>query len=140
MKAGATGDITPKEGKKSSDGIVWSVAKAATSAASPVIYDGLIYCFERQGGLVSCYDAKTGEAKYSKERITGAGAFWASPWAYDGKIFAIDETGATHVLKAGGTFDVLRKNTLGKDMYWSSPAVAGGSLFLRGVDSLYCVK
>ena len=33
-----------------------------------------------------------------------AGAFWASPWAYDGKVFCLDETGTTHVLKAGPTW------------------------------------
>ena len=69
---------------------------------------------------------ETGDAKYSKERLPKAGAFWASPWAYDGKVFAIDETGTTHVIKAGNSFEVLGTNTLGKDMFWSTPAVSGG--------------
>lgn len=139
VKAGATGDITPKAGAKTSDGVAWSVPKAAPGAASPLVYDGLVYTLDRNGGQVGCYDARTGEQKY-KERIPNAGAFWASPWAYDGHIFCLDETGATHVLKAGPSFEVVRKNTLGKDVYWSSPAVAGGAVILRGVDSLVCVK
>jgi outer membrane protein assembly factor BamB len=139
IKAGATGDITPKAGEKSSDGMAWAAKGAAPGAASPLVLDGHVYTLDRQGGQVTCLDAKTGEQKY-KERIPNAGAFWASPWAYDGKVFCLDETGTTHVLKAGPTFEVLRKNTLGKDVYWSSPAVAGGSVFLRGVDSLVCVR
>jgi outer membrane protein assembly factor BamB len=140
VKPGAKGDITPKDGKKDSEGIAWSVAKAMPSAASPLVYDGLVYTFDRNGGTVSCFDAKTGDAKYSKERIPKAGAFWASPWAYDGKVFAIDESGTTHVIKAGSQFEVLSTNTLGKDMFWSSPAVSGGMLLIRGVDSLYGIK
>ncbi len=140
VKPGAKGDITPKEGKKESEGVAWSVAKAVPSAASPLVYDGLVYTFDRRDGTVSCYDAKTGEAKYSKERLPKAGAFWASPWAYDGKVFAIDETGTTHVIKAGSSFEVLSTNSLGKDIFWSTPAVSGGMLLIRGVDSLYGIK
>ena len=140
IKAGATGDISLKPGETSNAGVAWSVARGAPGAASPLIYDGYVYAFERNGGLVSCFEAKTGKAAYSKERISNAGEFWASPWAYDGKIFCIDGNGTTHVLKAGPSFEALGKNTLGKDVYWSSPAIAAGSLFVRGVDSLYCIK
>lgn len=140
VKAGATGDITPKDGAKESDGVAWSAPKAMPSAASPLVYDGLVYTFDRQDGTVSCYDAKTGKEKYKGERIPNAAAFWASPWAYDGKVFALDEKGTTHVLKAGGEFEVLKANTLGKDTYWSTPAVAGGNVLIRGVDALWCIK
>ena len=63
----------------------------------------------------------------------------ASPWAADGKVFCLDETGATHVLKAGAEFDVVRVNKLGRDTYWSTPAAANGALYIRSVDSLYCI-
>jgi outer membrane protein assembly factor BamB len=99
-----------------------------------------VYTFDRNGGTVSCFDAKTGKAEYTKERISNAKAFWASPWAYEGKIFAIDESGVTHVLKAGPTFEPIRTNALDRDVYWSTPAVAGGNLFIRSVDALVCVK
>lgn len=140
IKAGVTGDISLKAGESANAGVAWSVPRAVPAAASPLIYQGYVYTFERQGGLVSCYDAKTGKATYSKERISNAAAFWSSPWAYDGKIFCMDETGTTHILKAGPTFDVLGTNKLGRDVYWSTPAIAGGSIILRGVDSLYCIK
>ncbi len=140
IKAGATGDISLKSGETSNAGIAWSVPRAAPGAASPLIYDGYVYTFERQGGQVSCFNAKTGEAAYSKERLSGADAFWASPWAYDGKIFCIDAKGTTHVIKAGPKFEPIGTNTLGRDVYWSTPAVANGSLIIRGVDSLYCIQ
>ena len=89
--------------------------------------------------MVSCYDAKTGKPAYKRERLQDAAAFWASPWAYDGKVFCLDDGGTTHVLQAGPEFKVLGKNTLG-DQFWASPAVAGGALILRGVENVYCVK
>jgi outer membrane protein assembly factor BamB len=133
------GNISLAEGKTSNEWVIWSAPKSAPAAASPLLVDGYLYLFERQGGLVSCLNAKTGKLEY-KERIPGAKAFWASPWSYGGKVFGIDEDGTTYVLEAGPKFKVIRKNTLSPDVYWSSPAVAGGQLFLRGVDNLFCIK
>jgi hypothetical protein len=55
-------------------------------------------------------------------------------------VFGIDEDGVTHVLKAGKEFKVIRKNTLEKDLYWSTPALAGGMVFVRGVDQVFGIK
>ena len=90
--------------------------------------------------MISCFDAKTGKAAYKDERIPSAKAFWASGWAYDGKVFALDEDGVTHVLKAGPTFELIRANKLGKDVYRSSPALVDGLVIMRGVDSLVGIK
>ena len=139
VTAGAKGEITLKGGESSGDGIAWTATKAWPGASSPLVYDGFVYVIDRNGGTISCFDAKTGKAAYTKERIPGAGAFWASPWAADGKIFCLDETGAAHVLKAGAEFEVVRVNKLGRDTYWATPAAAGGALFIRSVDSLYCI-
>ncbi|WP_439622797.1 outer membrane protein assembly factor BamB family protein [Gemmata sp.] len=137
VKAGATGDVTPKAGETASDGVAWAAARAWPGAASPLVYDGRVYVLERNGGLVSCFDAKTGKAAYKSERIPGAGAFWASPWGADGQVFCLDATGATHVLKAGDEFEVVRVNRLDPDTYWATPAAADGALFVRSVESLY---
>jgi outer membrane protein assembly factor BamB len=139
VKAGAKGDITPKPGEASNAGIAWTAPRAWPAASSPLAYDGYVYIIDRNGGTISCFDAKTGKAAYTKERIPNAGAFWASPWAADGKIFCLDETGATHVLKAGAEFEMVGVNKLGRDMYWATPAAAGGALFIRSVDAIYCV-
>lgn len=140
VKAGATGDISPAAGETASDGVVWSVPRAMPSAASPLPDEGYVYTFDRNGGTASGFDAKTGKAEYTKERISNARAVWASPWAYGGQVFVLDESGATHVLKAGPEFEMLRTNALGRETYWSSPSVAGGNVFIRGVDSLTCIK
>jgi outer membrane protein assembly factor BamB len=138
VKAGASGDITLKAGTQSNSGVAWRLPQAGPSTASPLLYEGYLYILEERGGLVSCYDAKTGKQMY-KERIPGAAGFTASPWAYEGKVFCLDDSGTTHVLQAGTKFHVVGTNTI-EEMCWSSPAVAGGALFLRTVDRLYCIK
>ena len=139
IKAGVTGDISPKMGQSTSDGIAWSVPRGAPAAATPLVYNGYVYCCARDG-RISCFDAKTGKAAYKDEQIPQAKPFWASPWANDGKVFALDEDGATHVLKAGPEFEVIRVNKLGKDKYWSSPALVDGMVILRGIDSIVGIR
>lgn len=138
VKAGASGDITPAKGETASKGVAWSQPKAGPSMASPLVYRGHVYVLER-GGMLSCYDAKTGKPAYEKERLPAARSFWASPVAGDGKVYCLDEDGQMFVLQAGPEFKVLGKNKL-DDMFWSTPAAAGGAIFLRGVDHLYCIK
>jgi outer membrane protein assembly factor BamB len=137
VKAGATGDITPKKDETKSDGVVWSRARSGPGIASSVLYQDLLYITE--GARIHCYKAATGEPAYLKERLEGARGFTSSPWAYNGKIFCLDEDGKVFVIKAGPEFELLGKNTL-SEMFWASPAIASGSLILRGAENLYCVK
>jgi outer membrane protein assembly factor BamB len=139
VKAGASRDITPKADETTSSGVAWSQPKAGATMASPLVYDGYLYILERNRGEISCFDIKTGKPAYQKEQIAGAKAFWASPWAYDGKIFCLDDGGNTHVLKAGPKLEVIRTNTI-KDQFWASPAISGGVVILRGVNNTYAIK
>ena len=62
--------------------------------------------------------------------------FTASPWAYNGRVFALSEDGDTYVIQAGPEFKVLSKNSM-NEMALATPAVANGSVFLRTVSKLY---
>ncbi len=137
VKHGAKGDITPKDKEKLGDFILWSNDKGAPSMSTPVLYQGYLYVAEQRGGTLVCIDAKTGKEMY-RERIPRSSGVTSSPWAYEGKIFVIDDSGTTHVVEAGKEFKVVNTNPL-KEMFWSSPAISQGSLFLRGVDHLYCI-
>ena len=63
----------------------------------------------------------------------------ACPVATGDHVLVLDETGAAAMIKAGPKFEVVGSGKL-DDVFWSSPAVAGGALYLRGVDHLYCVR
>ena len=66
----------------------------------------------------------------------GGSLFTASPWAYNGRIFAISEDGDTYVVKAGPEFEMLGVNAL-EEWTLATPAVANGSLIVRTVSALY---
>jgi outer membrane protein assembly factor BamB len=138
VRAGAAGDISLKEGQTSNAGVAWSQPRGGPEKASPLVYNGHLYILRTNGGIFTCYDAKSGKQLY-RQRIPGAAAFWTSPWAADGKIFCLDDAGTTYVLDGGPEFKLIGTNKL-NEMFWASPAVAGRSVYLRSVDHLYCVR
>jgi len=74
---------------------------------------------------------------YGKVRIDpAAGAFTASPWAANGKLFALSEDGDTFVIAAGPEYKLLHKNSL-DELSMATPAIARGSLFIRTSSKLY---
>lgn len=118
------------------DGVAWVAARGGPPMASPLLYRGYLYVLGQGSGILTVYDAKTGQVAY-KERIPGASGFTASPWAAGDKVFALDGDGTTFVLAAGPKFELLGRNPLG-EMCWASPALSAGMLFLRTIDHLYC--
>ena len=76
---------------------------------------------------------------YGRQRLdVSASGFAASPWAYNGKLFALSEDGVAYVIQAGPEFKLLGKNSL-DEMTMATPAVARGSLFIRTQSKLYRV-
>lgn len=138
VKAGAEGDINLLEGETSSQGVLWANLDAPLGNPSPLLYEGLLYLLSSRGGELSCIDPATGNLLYT-EKIDKVGACWASPWAYDGKIFFYDEKGVTSVVKAGKEFELLYQNKL-EDKFWSSIAAKDNALLIKGVDKLYCLR
>ena len=136
IKPGASGDITLADGAKSNQHIVWFLPQAGAYNPTPLIYGDVFYTLLDRG-FFTAHDAKTGEEVYGKQRIErGAGAFSASPWAYNGHLFVLSEDGDTFVIKAGDTFQVVGKNSL-DEMSMATPAIADGSLYLRTRTKLY---
>jgi len=136
VKAGAEGDITPKEGEETSSGVEWTLPDAGLANASPLLYKGFIYIIGGRGEIL-CLDAVKGVQVY-KEKASGAGAVWASPWAYNDKISFLDENGVTHSFKAGEKYELFSENKL-DDRFWASVAASGDSYVFKGAKKLYCI-
>src|SRR5262249_39323368 len=118
------------------ESIVWSRDNAGPYNPSPLIYGDYLYVLY-DFGFFGCFDARTGKEIYNKVRmVPGANAFTASPWAYNGKIYCLSEEGDTFVIEAGPKYKVVGKNSL-NEMCMASPAIAGGSLFIRTLTKLY---
>jgi len=139
VKPGATGDITLEDEQNSNDYVQWCQRRAAPYNTSPLIYgDDAYICLDQ--GIMACYDARTGEVVYEKKRLP-ARHFTASPWAYDNKVFCLDESGKTFVIKAGPEFEVLHANQLDEEtMCLATPAMVGDRLLIRTDRALYCLQ
>ena len=136
IKPGATGDITLPQGVTSNEFIVWSIPQGGPYHPSGLVYEGYYYTlFDR--GFLTCHDARTGEELYGKQRISRDSVnFTASPWAYNGKVFCLDEGGTTFVIDAGKDFKLLATNELG-EMCMATPAIVDGGLLIRTHLNLY---
>ncbi|MCE2560075.1 MAG: hypothetical protein J4F98_16190 [Acidobacteria bacterium] len=116
--------------------MVWYQPQAGSYNPTPLIYRDRFYTLLDRG-FFTAHDPKTGAEVYGKQRIErGSGAFTASPWAYNGKVFVLSEDGDTFVIEAGDEFNVVGKNSL-DEMCMSTPAIADGSLFIRTRSKLY---
>ena len=136
IRSGATGDISLKSGQTSNDFIVWSDLRIGGYHPSPLVFGGCYYTLIDRGFL-TCHDPKTGAEIYGRQRISSdATGFTASPWAYNGKIFALSEDGDTYVVQAGPEFKVIGRNAVG-EMTLATPAIANGSLIIRTASTLY---
>ena len=139
IRPGARGDITLPDGTISNDYIVWSHPQLGSYNPSALVYGDYHYTLLDRGILI-CYDARTGEEVYPRQRLArGGNLFTASPWAYNGQIFAISEEGDTYVVKAGPEFEFLGTNPL-NEWTLATPAVANGSLIVRTVSRLYRIS
>ncbi|MGH9386667.1 MAG: PQQ-binding-like beta-propeller repeat protein [Vicinamibacterales bacterium] len=136
IKPGAAGDISLKGEERSNAFIVWSHPTLASAYPSPLVVGDQYYTLMDRG-FVTSNDPVTGKEIYGRHRIAvDAGTFSASPWSYNGRIFAVSEDGETFVLQTGPEFKVLGRNSL-DEMTLASPAVANGSLIMRTATRLY---
>ena len=139
IKPGASRDISPKPGETNNEFMAWSQPTAGPYNPSPLVYGDYFYVLF-DFGFLSCHDARTGKEVYPKQRVQpeGTTSFTASPWAANGKIFALSEDGDTFVFQAGPEYKLLHKNSLG-EMCMATPALAGDRLLIRTLSKLYCI-
>lgn len=138
LRPGARGDISLKEGQTSNEFVAWSQPRAGTYLPTPVAYEGAIYALT-ETGILSRYDAKTGEMSYKTRIDPAATNFTTSPWAYNGRLFCLSEEGQTFVIETGEKFRLLHVNEL-DEMALASPALAGERLLIRTESRLYSIR
>jgi len=138
IRPGASGDISLRENATSSEYVAWYLPRAGNYNTSPLVY-GEIYYSLLDRGFFESYDATTGEPVYGRQRIRVGASFTSSPWAYNGKIFALSEQGDTYVLRAGPQFEVLGVNSL-DEMAMASPAIVGDRLIIRTRSKVYSIR
>jgi outer membrane protein assembly factor BamB len=128
LRAPGTGDVTGTH-------VVWKKNRGAATVPSPLFYRGRLYLIQ-DGGRLTCYRAKTGEALYEQERLDADGQYWASPIAADGKIYFASTRGNIAVIEAADTVNVLARNKLGERIT-ATPAIADDKFYVRSATHLW---
>jgi len=133
IKLGRTGDLT------GSDAIVWSQTRGNSYTASPVLDDNKYYVLT-DNGMISCYNARTGEPYYHQQRLPKTYNFKASPVGANGKLYLSSENEDIIVLSMGEQYEVLATNTMKDQMFIATPAISQGEIFLRSQTHLFCIS
>jgi outer membrane protein assembly factor BamB len=130
IRPGGSGDITATH-------MAWKVTRSLPYVASPLYHRGRVYTI-KNGGLVSCYDAKTGQPFYQDERLDAPGDYYASIIAAGDKVFLASLDGVVTVLQAGDHLNVLARNRFGEAIS-ATPAIVEGKLYLRTANQLFAI-
>ena len=133
IKLGKEGDLT------GSDSIIWNQTRGLAYTASPVLYENKLYVIT-DNGLLTAFNTTNGEPYYSQVRLPQTYNFKASPVAANGKLYLATENGDVVVVKMGEQFEVLATNTLTDQVFIATPVIAGGEIFLRGQNTLFCIS
>lgn len=131
VKPGGSGDITETH-------IAWEKKKGLPYVPSALLYRGTIFMV-KDGGLASCFDAATGEAKYEQQRLGMEGSFYASPVAANGHIYLINLNGKAATLNAGDKAEVISRADFGERVA-ATPAIVDDTLYVRTETKLFAFK
>jgi outer membrane protein assembly factor BamB len=129
VRPDARGDITLQADATSNAGIAWSVPRDGGYMQTPIVYGDLLYV-AKDNGVLTCFDARTGEEKYKTRIGDGSTGFTSSPVAGDGKIYFTSEQGDVVVVRAGPEYHELARNELG-EIHMATPAISEGVLYFR---------
>ena len=116
---------------------VWSYGRGTGYLPSALLYEGILF-FLSDGGAVTALEPETGKLLF-RGRPPRPGRYHSSPIGYEGRVLIGSIEGDLTVFRAAPEFEILAESSL-PEAIWASPAVAGGTIFLRGVDHLYAFR
>ncbi|MBN1127253.1 MAG: PQQ-binding-like beta-propeller repeat protein [Sedimentisphaerales bacterium] len=108
------------------------------------ITDGKLLWMITTEGIVSCWDLTPESVSDPSERMLydhefEKESFYASPVLAGSKLYLLGNKGLMHILDTGREY---KEQTQGKidDMCYASPAVVDGTIVIRGINNLWCIK
>ncbi len=124
------------KGELSEDRVAWKQTRGLPYVPSPLHYRGRIYLV-KDGGLASCFDAKTGKVVFEQERLNAIGSYYASPVAADGRVIMASMNGKVTVIAADGDTPRILHQADFNERLFATPALVEGNLYLRTPTALY---
>jgi len=130
IKPGASGDATKTH-------VAWEYRRHIPFCASPLFFNNTLFTV-KDGGILTSLDPQSGKPLLTK-RVPGAGNYYSSPVAGDGKVYLLDQKGRLSVISGEGKWKVLHRAQFGEETY-ATPALVDGRIYLRTHGHLYCFK
>ena len=137
VRAEATGDITPDNADWKHPAIAWNHDRRGNYMQTPIVVGNLLYgCADV--GLLTCFDAKSGDVRYSERFSTASEGYTASPVSDGRHLYFTSELGNVFVVPATDTFSIVATNKVGETCL-ATPALSDGALFFRTRENLVAV-
>jgi len=115
--------------------VIWRENTAIPEVPSPLLYRGRLFLV-RNGGVVTCLDAKTGKVIY-RARVGAPGPYFSSPVAAAGRVYLASSEGVVSVIAADSDqLEVLARNDLGEDII-ATPSIMRNAIYIRTFRHLY---
>ena len=114
--------------------ILWKHDEDLPDVSSPVATEKYVLTCS-SGGVVTCFDVKSGKPAWTKEFDDG---FYGSPILVDDRIYVMDRAGVTVVFRLGDKYEELARNELGEKAD-ATPSIPEGRVYVRSIKSLYCI-
>jgi hypothetical protein len=91
--------------------------------------------------ILSCFNPKSGEEYFDRERLEGIHSVYASPVSAKDRVYILSREGTCVVLKKGPKAEVLAVNQLDDDTHHTdaSMALVDKEAFIRTPHNLYCI-
>ena len=134
-KNGPVHCLRPGGASKAGPERVWALDRNTPDVPTPALDEKHVYLL-RETGVLIVLDGETGKALY-EERVLSE-RVRASPVVADGKVYCTAADGETAVVKAGGAFELLARNSIDERVA-ATIVVSGGRLYLRSYDALYAI-
>jgi outer membrane protein assembly factor BamB len=112
---------------------LWSVPNT-DDRSGPIIHDGKVYIVGGTRGSACCLDLESGKVCWTEPL---GHAQYSSPVLADGKIIAVNGDELVVFKATPAKFELIGRAKLDLEK-WSSPAIAGGRLFLRTSKNVVC--
>lgn len=136
IKAGGRGDLT--DSANADDHLVWRKTGKGPYMPTPLVQNGYLYTLQNQG-ILDCYRIENGEEVYRQRLPHSGGGFSASPVAADGRLYLPGEDGDLFVIKMGPEYELLARHDF-SEVIMATPAIAAGTLIVRGRDHLWAIR
>ena len=130
IRPDGTGDVTKTH-------VAWKAEDGLPETCSPLATDDILFLLD-SGGLMTCYDVKTGKKLWEHEDEKNPAHYLASPSLVGDKILVFTDKGVAQYFAVGPKAKELGRCELGEKLM-ASPAFVDGRMILRSDKHLFCI-